>query len=59
VLAPPVVPRSDLPALARGELRTIREAARRAAVAAPAGARRAHWQDIADRVELILEPRDR
>jgi hypothetical protein len=54
-----VVPRSDLPALARGELRTIREAARRAAVAAPAGARRAHWQDIADRVELILEPRDR
>jgi hypothetical protein len=59
VLAPPVVPRSDLPALARGELRTIRDAARRAAIAAPAGARRAHWQDIVDRVELILEPRDR
>jgi hypothetical protein len=59
LLAPPTVPRTDLPALARGELRAIRDSARRAALVAPAGVRRAHWQDIADRVDAILEPRGR
>jgi hypothetical protein len=57
LLAAPNVPRSDLPALARSELTTLRDEARRAAAAAPAGVGRAHWQDIAARVEEILDPR--
>lgn len=55
MLAPPVVPRSDLPALARGELRTLRDAARRAA-GLSTGLTRAHWQDMADRADAILDP---
>ena len=55
-LATPNVPRSDLPALARSQVRSIREDARRAATAAPAGLVRAHWQDITDRADEILEP---
>jgi hypothetical protein len=57
LLAAPNVPRSDLPALARSQVRAIREDARRAAASAPAGVVRAHWQDIADRANEILEPR--
>ena len=57
LLATPNVPRSDLPALARSQVRGIREEARRAATTAPAGVVRAHWQDIADRADEILEPR--
>jgi len=57
LLAAPNVPRSDLPALARSQVRAIREEARRAATTAPAGVARAHWQDIADRADEILEPR--
>jgi hypothetical protein len=57
LLAPLNVPRSDLPALARSELRMVRDLARRAAVAAPAGVARAHWEDIAARIDRILEPR--
>ena len=57
-LAAPNVPRSDFPALARAQVRAIRDQARAAAVAAPAGSvSRAHWQDIVDRTERILEPR--
>ena len=56
VLAPPNVPRSDLPALARSQLRSLREDARRAAAVAPAGVVKAHWQDVADRIDLILDP---
>jgi len=56
LLAAPNVPRTDLPALARSQVRAIREDARRAAAAAPAGLLRAHWQDIADRADEILEP---
>ncbi|HVE78676.1 MAG TPA: zinc-dependent metalloprotease [Gemmatimonadaceae bacterium] len=59
LLALPNVPRSDLPALARSELATIRDEARRAAAATPAGVVRAHWRDIAARVDEILEPRPR
>ena len=56
-LAAPNVPRSDFPALARAQVRAIREQARAAAVAAPAGSiARAHWQDIADRTDKILDP---
>lgn len=57
-LAAPNVPRSDFPALARAQVRAIREQARAAALAAPAGSvARAHWQDIVDRTDRILDPR--
>jgi hypothetical protein len=56
LLVAPNVPRSDLPALARSQLRAIQADARRAAAAAPAGVVRAHWQDVVDRVERILRP---
>ena len=56
-LATPNVPRSDFPALARAQVRSIREQARAAALAAPAGSvARAHWQDIVDRTDKILDP---
>jgi hypothetical protein len=43
--------------LARAQVRAIREQARAAALAAPAGSiARAHWQDIADRTDKILDP---
>jgi hypothetical protein len=58
-LVAPNVPRSDLPALARGQLRAIRDQARAAAATAPAGIARAHWQDIGDRIDAMLEPRRR
>jgi hypothetical protein len=57
LLGAPNVPRTDLPALARSQVRAIRDEARRAATAAPAGVVKAHWQDIADRADDILEPR--
>ena len=56
-LGAPNVPRTDLPALARSQVRAIRDDARRAAASAPAGLVKAHWQDIADRADQILEPR--
>ena len=56
-LGAPNVPRSDFPALARSQVRAIRDQARAAALAAPAGIARAHWQDIVDRAERILEPK--
>lgn len=59
-VAPPNVPRSDLPALARAQLRQIRDDARRtAANAAPSAVIRAHWQDIADRVDDVLDAKRR
>jgi hypothetical protein len=55
-LAPPNVTRSDFPALARSQVRAIREQARAAATAAAAGSvARAHWQDIVDRTDKILD----
>jgi hypothetical protein len=57
LLAAPNVPRTDLPAMARSQVRAIREEARRAALAAPAGVVRAHWQDIGDRADQMLEAR--
>lgn len=56
LLIAPNVQRGDLPALARRELRTIQADARRAAAAAPAGVARAHWLDVADRIDAILDP---
>jgi len=54
ILAAPNVRRGDHAALARAELRAVRQAATANAVTA-SGVARAHWQDIADRVEEILE----
>jgi hypothetical protein len=55
VSAPNVV-QSDLPALARVQLREIlREARAFAATGSPAA--RAHWLDVADRVTAILNPK--
>ncbi|MGQ0643698.1 MAG: zinc-dependent metalloprotease [Gemmatimonadaceae bacterium] len=57
LLLPPNVQRSDLPALARRELRTIQTDARRAATATTNAAARAHWLDVVDRIDAILDPR--
>ena len=56
LLVAPNVRRSDLPALARSQLRSIQADARRGAAGSGAGVVRAHWQDVADRVEKILRP---
>ncbi len=56
LLAAPNVPRSDLPALARSQLRAIQSDARRAAGTASSAVVRAHWQDVVDRVEKVLRP---
>jgi len=56
LVAPLNVERSDLPALARAELRAIRTVAQGNASAAPAGVQRAHWADIVARVDEILDP---
>jgi hypothetical protein len=53
----PNVAQSDLPALARAQLRDIQRDARAAAVAATGAVERAHWNDIIDRVTKILDPR--
>ncbi len=57
LMAPPNVQRSDVPALARRELRAIQADARRAAATATGAVTRAHWQDIVDRIDGILDPR--
>ena len=55
-LAAPNIPRSDLPAVARSQLRAIRTQARAAAAAPGASAMaKAHWSDIVDRVDTILD----
>ncbi|HVG45052.1 MAG TPA: zinc-dependent metalloprotease, partial [Longimicrobium sp.] len=58
LLAPLNVERSDLPALARSQLRTIRADAL-ASAAATSGVQRAHWADVAARVDAILDPTPR
>jgi hypothetical protein len=55
LLQPVNVARSDLPALARAELRAIRAEADRAA-ASTSGMQRAHWADVSARVDEILDP---
>jgi hypothetical protein len=54
-LLQPDVPRSDLPALARSELRAVRAQARAAASTAPNAMARAHWADVADRIDTALD----
>ena len=56
LLVAPNVPRTDLPALARSQLRAIQADARRAAGTASSAVVRAHWQDVVDRVEKVLTP---
>jgi mRNA-degrading endonuclease toxin of MazEF toxin-antitoxin module len=48
---------SDLPALARAQLRAIQTAAKAAAGTATTPVLKAHWSDIADRIAEALEPR--
>jgi len=48
-----------LPALARAQLRQIRDEARRAGGTSTGAVVRAHWQDIADRVDDVLEAKRR
>jgi hypothetical protein len=55
----PNLTRSDLPALARAQLRQIRDDARRGAASAQSAVARAHWQDIVDRVDDVLEAKRR
>lgn len=56
-LAPVNLAQSDLPALARAQLRAIQTAAKVAAAAATTSVLRAHWADIVDRVAEVLEAR--
>jgi hypothetical protein len=53
----PNVGRSDLPALARAQLRAIKQDAARGAAAAGGAVTRAHWQDVVDRVDDVLDAR--
>lgn len=52
----PILMQSDLPALARMQLREIQREARAAATGAGSITVRAHWSDIVDRITSILEP---
>jgi hypothetical protein len=56
-LAPVNLAQSDLPALARAQLRAIQAAAKSAASTATTAVLKAHWSDIADRIAEALEPR--
>jgi hypothetical protein len=56
-LAPVNLSQSDLPALARAQLRAIQTQARTAAGTATNTVVKAHWTDIADRVAEILDPK--
>ncbi len=56
-LATPNMSRSDAPALMRSQLKSIRDQARRDASGTGAGSiTRAHWLDVADRIDVILDP---
>jgi hypothetical protein len=56
-VTPPNLPQSDLPALARAQLREIQREARVAATGSANATARAHWSDIADRITAMLEPK--
>jgi hypothetical protein len=55
-MAPVVLAQSDLPALARAQLRAIQAQARAASVASANPVIKAHWGDIVDRISEILNP---
>lgn len=52
------VRRSDISAAARAQLRAVQGAARTNAAAATGPMVRAHWLDLADRIQRVLSPRD-
>lgn len=52
----PTVPLSDLPALAREQLRAVQRDAT-ASAATSTGTVQAHWRDLAERVRAVLDPR--
>jgi hypothetical protein len=52
----PNVPASDLPALARAQLRALRQDAA-ARARSSTGTAQAHWEDLGDRIRAILDPR--
>ena len=56
-LTPTDVERSDLPAVARQQLREIQRDARASSLSAKTMIERAHWADLADRAKAILDPR--
>ena len=53
----PNVPQSDLPALARAQVRALQSEARSLAAVSPSAAQKAHWADIAERAAAILDPK--
>jgi hypothetical protein len=53
----PNIALTDLPALARAQVREIQREARANATAATSAVARAHWNDIVDRAAEILEPK--
>lgn len=53
----PNVPQSDLPALARVQLRALEAQARALGASSPTAMQKAHWADIAERAKLIVTPR--
>ena len=53
----PPVQNTDLPALARGQLREIQREARASSTTATSAIARAHWADLVDRIAVILEPK--
>ena len=53
----PAVATTDLPALARNQLREIQREARASATTAGSTMDRAHWNDIVDRIAEILDPK--
>jgi hypothetical protein len=56
VTAPNVL-QSDLPALARAQVRALQGEARSLAAGSPNAAQKAHWADIAERAAAMLDPR--
>jgi hypothetical protein len=53
----PPVQSTDLPALARAQLREIQRDARTASTTATSAVARAHWADLVDRITVILDPK--
>jgi hypothetical protein len=48
---------TDLPALARAQLREIQREARASSTTAATAIDRAHWSDLVDRIAEILDPK--
>jgi hypothetical protein len=53
----PPIQSTDLPALARAQLREIQREARTASTTATSAVDRAHWADLVDRITEILDPK--